>query len=157
MNAWRPFSKIIENLNLIVKLERQWVLKDASSGIEGVILVIDSGVAWWLSRWRSTRWSYALLSLFKRFWVDELLSHSSFENKTSFPQSNPTSHKSCWVHSVPTLALLIHYYRWLHSSRWWLLHRRRWVVRGSQAAAWDQRVGCRLCYGLLGLLLCFLL
>ena len=32
-------SKIIENLNLIVKVDEQSVLEDASSRIEGVILV----------------------------------------------------------------------------------------------------------------------
>ena len=32
-------SKIIENLNLIIKLDKYCVLKDALSGIEGVILV----------------------------------------------------------------------------------------------------------------------
>ena len=39
MNARRPDSKIIEKNNLIVKLGNQRVLKDASSGTKGVILV----------------------------------------------------------------------------------------------------------------------
>ena len=39
MNARLPDSKIIEKNNLIVKLGNQHVLKDASSGTKGVILV----------------------------------------------------------------------------------------------------------------------
>ena len=39
MNAQRPHSKIIEKNNLIVKLGNQSVLKDASSGTKGVILL----------------------------------------------------------------------------------------------------------------------
>ena len=40
MNARRPDSKIIEKNNLIVKLDNQGVIKDASSGTKGVILVV---------------------------------------------------------------------------------------------------------------------
>ena len=61
MNAWQPFSKIIENLNLIVKLERQCVLKDASSGIEGVIL--DDRFWSWLVAFKMKIYKMELRSL----------------------------------------------------------------------------------------------
>ena len=68
MNNMGMNVTIIENYNLIIKLVGQRVLKDASSGNEGVILVESLQMFWWITKVDDLQVGFdALLSLFKRF------------------------------------------------------------------------------------------
>ena len=78
-------------------------------GYEGVILVrVEMMMIRWISKDVDQYFGdVALLSPFLNTLIRRASPPSCFINKDGFMQNNSTSHKSCGVHPVLTLALLI--------------------------------------------------